>query len=78
VIEVVGAKGLAAADSSMFSKPTSDPYCTIKDVKGLRGSSQHTKVCKKTLTPTWNATCRSGLLTRGVRWPSGPLGLSMP
>ena len=61
----MGAKGLAAADSAVFSKPSSDPYCVVKDVKGLRGSSQHTKVCKKTLSPTWNATRRPGLRTRG-------------
>merc|ERR1712083_579933 len=36
-LEVIEARGLLNSDVGMFSRGKSDPYCVVKDVKGLIG-----------------------------------------
>lgn len=53
-IEVIEAKSLKATDTGFFQSGKSDPYCVVKDVKGLRGNDKRTRVKDKTLNPVWN------------------------
>jgi len=56
---VVAAKGLHNADGGgIFSSGKSDPYCIVKDVKGLIGSGGKTPVVKNSLSPEWNSVFR--------------------
>lgn len=56
ILEVLEARNLRAADTGLFQSGKSDPYVVIKDVKGLVGDDQRTKVMKATLNPVWNQT----------------------
>eukprot|EP00397_Hematodinium_sp_SG-2012_P018261 GEMP01018702.1.p1 GENE.GEMP01018702.1~~GEMP01018702.1.p1 ORF type:complete len:498 (+),score=80.62 GEMP01018702.1:44-1537(+) len=53
IIQVIECQGLRAADRKLIGKSTSDPYVTVKDVKGLIGSDKRTPVVMKNLNPKW-------------------------
>eukprot|EP00965_Chrysotila_dentata_P067261 2225921-Pleurochrysis_carterae.AAC.1 len=56
-LTIVEAKRVRNADSSgLFKKGISDPYCVIKDVKGLIGDGGKTRTVKDSLDPVWNQT----------------------
>lgn len=63
-VVIVEAKDLEAADSSLISKATSDPFVRLK----FGPKKRRTKTVHNCLSPTWNET-----LVFGIRDDSGPL-----
>ena len=49
-LRIVEASELGAADPTGLS----DPYCTIKNVKDVKGNKIETQVCPETLNPVWD------------------------
>ena len=51
-VVVVGGRGMPRMDAGFFSRGSCDPYLKI----ACGDTQQETKVCKRTLTPSWNET----------------------